>query len=467
MIKGQIGIGVTVHNRQEIFNKWMLEMNKFFPIDSKIIIVDDASDNRIYADCRDWHKNIFRFDKNVGIARAKNKCLELLNDCEHIFLFDEDCWPIAHDWWLPYIESGEPHLMYIFPDFSTSLKLNDTAKIYEDSKKVAYSHPRGCMLYFHHSCLDNVGGFDPIFGRACHEHPDLSNRIYNTGLTSFRYMDIPGSNKLIYSLDEHRQVKSTWDGRGRVECIKRNTPIYEGRKYSSQYVEYREKKNIVLTSYFANIIDPQRDEKWQPDESLLQPLLTSLNKTQCDYAVLHDCFYNNTEHFPLVQSSISPYFQRWVSYREYLIKNRADFGYVWCVDATDVEMLNDPFPSMVPEILYTGDEPDTLRSQWLRNHHKYPLLQQWMTRYSHLQLLNAGLLGGDVNTVIDFCGKIIDYYTQFTEDEKLRGKPGPGMTDMATFNYVARNHFKVENGRHINTIFKKYEKESSAWWRHK
>lgn len=467
MIKGQIGIGVTVHNRQETFNMWMEEMNKYFPIDSKIVIIDDASDEKIISNCRDWNVQTFRFEKNVGIARAKNKCLELLDDCEHIFLFDEDCWPIAYKWWLPYIRSGEPHLMYIFPDFPVSPKLNDTIIIYEDNEKIAYSHPRGCMLYFHNSCLKIVGGMDTIFGKWGYDHPDLSNRIYNAGLTSFRYMDVQGGNKLFYSADEHRQVVSTCIGKDRSLAIAKNKPIYEARRFSKDYVPYESGNNLVLTSYFANIVDPQRGEKWQPDLSLLGPLLVSLDKHNCEYVVLHDCFDNDSQQWPLVQSSISPYFQRWVSYREYLINNRADLGFVWCVDATDVEMLNNPFPAMIPGILYTGDEPDTLRSQWLRNHHKHPLLQTWMNRFSHLPLLNAGLLGGDVNTVIDFCGKMIDYYTQFTEDEKLRGKPGPGMTDMATFNYVATCHFKVENGRHINTIFKKYEKESSAWFRHK
>src|SRR5690606_10124331 len=82
----RIGVGITTHNRPEIFAKTLAEMRKHLPPGAKLVVVDDASKEPVAeAD--------YRFEENAGIARAKNKCLELLDGCEHIFLFDDDCYP--------------------------------------------------------------------------------------------------------------------------------------------------------------------------------------------------------------------------------------------------------------------------------------------------------------------------------------------------------------------------------------
>src|SRR5690349_8979887 len=104
----KVGIGITAHNRPQVFGHTLKMVRRFAPAGSEIVVVDDASDTPEPA-------AIFRFDRNAGIARAKNKCLELLDaaGCDQLFLFDDDTYPIAKGWELPYIESPEPHLMYI------------------------------------------------------------------------------------------------------------------------------------------------------------------------------------------------------------------------------------------------------------------------------------------------------------------------------------------------------------------
>src|SRR5690606_4684793 len=95
----QIGIGLTTHNRRDVLKKSLSFHKKHLPKGAKLIVVDDASEIPV--------KGVdFRFEHNAGIAASKNKCIELLEGCEHIFLFDEDCWPITDDWHLPYINSG-------------------------------------------------------------------------------------------------------------------------------------------------------------------------------------------------------------------------------------------------------------------------------------------------------------------------------------------------------------------------
>lgn len=185
---GRIGIGVTTRNRREVFAETIEHIRKFAPDGAAIVVVDDASDDPV-------PDATYRFLRQAGIARAKNKCLELLADagCEHLFLFDDDCYPIADGWWRPYVESDEPHLMYAWGD-----------EYFRTDKLVGYLWPKGCMLYVERRVLERVGGLDPIFGVWGLEHMSWSDRIHNAGFTTCRYQDVPGSEKLFLSKDREQ-----------------------------------------------------------------------------------------------------------------------------------------------------------------------------------------------------------------------------------------------------------------------
>lgn len=482
----KIGVGITTKDRPDLFAQSYKNWLDHIPEGSKLVVIDDASLVPVL-------DATHRFDTTVGVAAAKNKAFELLADCDHIFLSDDDFWPVVDDWWRPYVESGEPHLMYIFENFATGVKLNDSVKYYDDGKIAAYTHPRGCMMYFRRECLDYVGGMSTEYGRYSYEHPALSNRIYNAGLTRFRFADISNSKGLFYSADEWQKAPSTCVGRERQQLIAKNRDRYHKEYYSKEHIpispnlEVKElqtgDQNLVLTCYFTGVPDPQgRTFECDRMQMILQlsPLMSTVANNKAELTIFHDVnkpesdhpqgVHTDNWHYMFIPQTpqINPYFQRWISYREYLIKHRQELKYVWCVDATDVEMLRDPFPYMKPGILYTGDEPDRISSSWLNRHHKNPSLVKFMQNRRNMPLLNAGLLGGDVETVIDFCGKMIDVYANCEADAKLRRLPDAGLTDMAAFNYVAYTFFKPEHGPHINTEFKKFEtNNTTAMWRHK
>jgi len=456
----KIGIGISTHNRYETFKKCYDETVRLTP-NATIVVVDDASRTPV-------PEATFRFDTNVGIARAKNKCLELLYlaGCEHIILLDDDTHPLVEEWYKPYIECSEPHLMYIFENFATAKTLNDTSKVYENEEIIAYDHPRGCMLYFHRSVLDKVGGMDTVFTKWGFEHGNLSDRIFMAGLTSFRYMDVKGSNKLIYSTDEHTGNRnSTVMGKERQECIAKNKVLYNERKYKSYYVPFIEKKNALLTCYFTGIGDPQRQgKKWKADITQLQPLLTSLKETKL--YVFHDYFSDDDviEHelveFVRVTSNLSPYLQRWVTYRKWMLENKDEYGNVFCIDATDVEVLREPLWNELGDNLWTGDENEIVGCEWMINHHPNKTLQEFIKSNKDRQLLNAGIVGGKLETVNEFIRQMVDFITF----EKT------GDTDMALFNYMAYSNWndKIRTGRQVCTVFKTNEKNNKvAFFKHK
>lgn len=468
-ITGKIGIAINSHNRPDMARKCREEIVKRMPDNSILVMVDDASDELV--------ENIdYRFSKNVGIARAKNKSLELLYKagCYHFFLFDDDTYPVCDDWYVPYCKSEQPHLMYIFRNFANGVPAGDCEEVFRDSEIVSFSHPRGCMLYFKRECLDIVGGMDLDFNRWGWEHVDLSDRIFNTGLTLFPYMDVlrnHSGNRMFYSDDEHTvNANSTLSRQERFDQVAKNKEIYLSKKGSRKYMPFYERENIFLTCYFSGVPDPQRGSGWAVDPSALYKLYDSVSLNSGKLVVIHDCFdamhltefTPDTVEFIYTETSLNPYFQRWVSYRDFLVKNRHYLDKVFCIDATDVEILNTPYWDEMGGALYVGDENTIVDNGWLRGNHTGPEIEPLFEDYGQRQLLNAGVIGGEVNLLIDFMRDILDFFLNLKN-------PSNHLTDMAVFNYVLREKYrgKIKSGREITTGFKQDERNNYTWIKHK
>lgn len=468
----RVGIGITARNRPTILANTLDQLKLHTPPEFPVVVVDDASEVPL-------PQATARFDENVGIARAKNKCLELLDDagCDHFFLFDDDCYPIADDWWKPYVDSPEPHLMYGFKDFFHRPRLGDTTLLYRDSRHVAWSHARGCLLYATREVLEKVGGMDPCYGLWGYEHGAWSNRINAAGLTSWRFADVVGSEQLIHSMDEYEEVGSVVPTEVRTAHLIANAPRYWGEKneLACHFIPYREQYDIVLACWFTRNIDPQRGIHGSTDLGQFAPLLDSLGG-RVPLVLLHDelepadvpgvCFeqVETTEH-------LNCYQQRAFHTGQWL-KAHPEIRYVWCVDATDVQMLRDPFPEMKPNTLYIGCEEQPLGSDWMRTQHRGKIVADFIAANSHLKLLNAGLVGGEAQLVADFYRDVARMFFDNLADRAFKSETeslGPG--DMAATNYVARSPKWAERisfGSHVNTVFKGFEENNhTAWWKHK
>lgn len=122
------------------------------------------------------------------------------------------------------------------------------------------------MLYYHRSAIESVGGFDPVYGRGMYEHSDLALRIHNAGITTWTYADVVGSEKLIYSLDEHEAVERSVPRPDRQALVERNVKIHNERRDTgfTGYVEYRQQRDVVITTLLTSQPDPQRGTKWRP-----------------------------------------------------------------------------------------------------------------------------------------------------------------------------------------------------------
>lgn len=218
----KIGIGITTRDRREMAEATISQWRYFMPEDAKLVIVDDDS-KEPYPDAD------YRFEQQAGIAVAKNKCLELLEDCDHIFLVDDDINPVRKDWWRIYVDSGLNHAMYIF----------ERRIFYKEPTYTSYELPRGCMLYFKKICLEVVGGMDPFFKIWGFEHANLSRRIHNAGLIPAPFIDVPNSYMMFWSRDEAGIQQSSVSTKQRLENMHQNKGYYETTINSKEFIPYK------------------------------------------------------------------------------------------------------------------------------------------------------------------------------------------------------------------------------------
>lgn len=447
-----IGVAISTRNRSDMFRDTFDRWRKHMPTDSILVVVDDASDNP--NDLAD-----FQFAANAGIPATKNKCLELLMaaGAEHLFLADDDTYPTSDDWWKPYVDGCEPHYQYSWSRFAVdNVRVPDMTRIYASPDLTGWSWSMGCLLYVTREVVDRVGGMRPEFGLGLEEHAEFSQRIHNAGFTTFVHQDHPDMAAHIHAGDEHYETKRSFTDKREIQKrLARNRTIRLNHTRSVDFVPYSApgSRDVILTSYFTGHVDPQRKTTVWPNT--VEPLQALIDSTD-DLVILH----NNLPDGPgrvKVDAPLVAYTQRWISQYQWL-RDHPEVRWVWCVDATDVEQLKQPWTVMRPGVLYTGYEKTTLGTNWIQLHTPKELAR-WVRENRTRTLLNTGIVGGDRATMMRLCRTMTDLWA--TTDRK------DPLYEMALFNKACEDFF-TETGPHIVTLFKGYEVDNTtALWRHK
>lgn len=467
----RIGIAISTHQRPDILRRAIEQHMKHLPTGALVVIIDDGS---VPAAVAPEGFKLIRHEMSRGIVASKNASLEALIDagCEHLFLWDDDAWPIADGWHLPYIESPEPHLAYQFLDLAGPRKLQDLAVLYSDDDHVAYTGQRGVMLYYHRSAIEKVGGFDPVYGRGMYEHSDLALRINNAGLTTWAYADVTGSAELIHSLDEHEAVERSVPKPDRLALVERNVKIHNDRRDTgfTGYVEYRLQRDVVITTLLTSQIDPQRGTKMAVSPDMLANWADSLRL--CGRVALVDELRmapTDVELYPVPDVNMNVYFRRWLHIWQHL-RDHPEYRFVWCTDGTDVEMLRDPWAEMEAGKVYVGSEPKTYADAWANEKHPERIYQDFLDRHRNDVMLNAGLLGGQRADVMAFAHAIVRLFYRiesyrFWKMEKASAAIG----DMIAFGIVAKSFGeRIVTGPLVHTVFRtEGTGKEYAWWQHK
>lgn len=176
----KIGAGLTSYNRPEhlkLFKKQLKDVK----YSGLLHIAEDTSENR------------------RGVAFRKNECLRALKDCDYIFLFDDDCFPISESWFNLFIvyhnATNQHHFLY----------LKETATIRKVSTIQGvniYDNCGGCFMFLTKEVIEKVGAFDESYGMFGFEHADYSKRVFKSGLNTMgEYLCPSQASDYIYSLD--------------------------------------------------------------------------------------------------------------------------------------------------------------------------------------------------------------------------------------------------------------------------
>lgn len=470
-LSGRIGIAISTHNRANVLKSTLEQHLKHLPAGALVVVIDDGSKP---AAAVPEGVQLVRHEQSLGIVAAKNASLMALMDagCEHLFLWDDDAWPVVDNWHAPYIASPEPHLAYQFLDLAGPKKLKDMTVLHRDERHVAYTGQRGVMLYYHRSAIERVGGFDPVYGRGMYEHGDLALRIHNAGLTTWAFADVVGSERLIYSLDEHEAVERSVSQPDRVQLVRRNAGIYSGRRDSGYtgFVDYRPRKHIVLTTLLTSRPDPQRGVRMKADASMLSAWASSIKGA--DAVVLADELKSTPAGTRLVSVpavDMNPYYRRWLHIYQYL-RDHPEYSRVWCTDGTDVEMLHQPWQAMEPGWVYVGSEPTLYADEWAYKSHPEKVYQEFIKVHGNEVMLNAGLLGGSREDVMAFAHGIVRLFYRIESWRFWKMEQGAkAVGDMLAFGIVAKSFGdRIITGPQVHTVFKSNGiGKELAWWRHK
>ena len=167
-------------NRPDVLEFTIGQINKYYTDEIKVVVVDDNSTEPDLN--RRWAEQVGEYyysEKRLGIAKAKNECIKRL-DTDHIILLDDDCFPIRKEWWKPWENAGEHHMIYaLSPLMSAKVIKKDT---------IWWNGTLGCCLYFSRHAIDTLGGFDPRFKIAGFEHIELTERAKRSGLIEHPYI---------------------------------------------------------------------------------------------------------------------------------------------------------------------------------------------------------------------------------------------------------------------------------------
>ena len=171
---------------------------------------------------------VFIDKEKKGPGAARNKCLEYFSNlgCDHIFLFDDDCYPLKSGWEDMAIKSAEKNNVY----FMALPEKFKSVKIMHPTSEIQYwNQALGCFTYHSKKSLETIGGYNTTYNRYGFEDAGIKERAKLANLCGnfegfpfpIELIDIIHSED-VYSENPTPNIKYE----DKVVLIKENEPIY-------------------------------------------------------------------------------------------------------------------------------------------------------------------------------------------------------------------------------------------------
>lgn len=198
----RVGIGITTYKRPAHLKVCVDQIRKHTK-EFDLFIYDDAKDRK-------------------GIAYGKNQCIYKLRDHDHIFLFDDDCFPISDEWVEFFTGSRVKYSSF----------MNETYEPrYFHDNLIGYDNSSGVLVYITKEVVEKVGYYNPAYGIYGFEHAGYSHRVWKAGLTRFKFQGLKDTDKHICALDFNGggwglDHKRSLPDDEREEEVRKNDKIY-------------------------------------------------------------------------------------------------------------------------------------------------------------------------------------------------------------------------------------------------
>lgn len=248
------------------------------------------------------------------------------------------------------------------------------------------------------------------------------------------------------------------------------------------------KKNyeqIIMGCLLTGIHDVNRNTVLQNDDyNLVKEWADSITALNLQGVIFHNNFSaesclkyeNENVHFIQVKhnATFNPNVYRYFIYKDFLEKYKGNIKDVFCTDISDVVVLKNPFTQMLflsnPNKIFCGDEPKKLDDEWMQEHalHLRSRIADYTAyeeAFKEEQLLNCGIIGGNIKIMQEFIKTLTKIHEQFNHDNQTAFTG-----DMGAFNYLARTKYSnlICHGAPVNTVFKAFDKSNNnCWFSHK
>lgn len=188
---------------------------------------------KIY-DCSSYPVEIFVDTERKGDVYMRNKIISKYKDYDHIFTFDDDCYPERAGWENYFIEQAvlhNVHYMGVPPVF-------DDVKIMAiDNEMIWFSGAISAFQYFTKKAIETIGGYNTNYHYYGFADIGMGHRAARAGLTGKHpYQAFPMRGLVyIHSMDIcHDNPPPVIDDETKRKCIEMNHPIFKQEVTSSQ-----------------------------------------------------------------------------------------------------------------------------------------------------------------------------------------------------------------------------------------
>lgn len=208
----------------------------------RIIVQDDASgyETRKMLDSLPYECiDVYHAEKNQGFGFSVNTAVSR-SDAYYVFILNSDT-EISQSF-LPLLCAAfiaDPKLAAIIPAGNSYAQYNLKRYIRHEAGYIPNYYLRGHAILIRRDVFQEIGGFDPVFGRGYYEDIDLGRRL---DLHGWRFGIHPDA--YIY----HKKKGSFGNGRSQKQLAWRNRAFYLSR-YSGA------RQNILLFSTSGSLID--------------------------------------------------------------------------------------------------------------------------------------------------------------------------------------------------------------------